>query len=352
MSASLLDRLSKRITIAAIALAIPLHLYVDPATGWTLRGIAALAFGAGLVCGRRWPSPTPGVATAAATVLPVLLATLVHVAALNVFYTVILAGLFGSLLPQISLDGWKLPAWWRVLLGTWALTISLAFPVMIVREAGLRLGTLRDTGALDSWALLTTPQVESWILYVVITQLVALLWLDYLYANANLEPSNPESPSTSLGASRIPNPAHGLWLGATLASLVAIYQGTVNMAFLNAGPWIGLRRAAGTLLDANAYGAIAALAGPLAFVSIPYLRPRHPRQLQAAALAINWAGAWMSGSRTGLLCGAFGTLLLAYELLRRSARYIVSAGGHRRRRASVHRRCWCDQPAPALHVGA
>ncbi len=99
MSASLLDRLSKRITIAAIALAIPLHLYVDPATGWTLRGIAALAFGAGLVCARRWPSPTPGVATAAATVLPVLLATLVHVAALNVFYTVILAGLFGSLLP-------------------------------------------------------------------------------------------------------------------------------------------------------------------------------------------------------------------------------------------------------------
>src|SRR5206468_7560776 len=47
---------------------------------------------------------------------------------------------------------------------------------------------------------------------------------------------------------------------------------------------------------------------------------RHPSPLQAAALAINWAGAWMSGSRTGLLCGAFGTLLLAYELLRGSAR--------------------------------
>jgi hypothetical protein len=321
MSASLLDRLSKRITIAAIALAIPLHLYVDPATGWTLRGIAALAFGAGLVCARRWPSLTPGVATAVAAVLPVFLATLVHVAALNVFYTVILAGLFGSLLPQISLGGWTLPAWWRVLLGTWALTISLAFPVMIVREAGLRLGTLRDTGALDSWALLTTPQVESWILSVVITQLVALLWLDWLYRpGSRIRDPGSELGSESNPESPIPNPVHGLWLGATLASLVAIYQGTVNMAFLNAGPWIGLRRAAGTLLDANAYGAIAALAGPLAFVSIPYLRPRHPRQLQAAALAINWAGAWMSGSRTGLLCGAFGTLLLVFELLRGSAR--------------------------------
>ena len=327
MSASLLDRLSKRITIAAIALAIPLHVYVDPATGWTLRGLAALAFVAGFVCARRWPSLTPGVATAAAAVLPVLLAALVHVAALNVFSTVILAGLFGSLLPQISLDRWTLPAWWPVLLGTWALTISLAFPVMIVREAGLRLGTLRDTGALDSWALLTTPQVESWILYVVITQLVAVVWLDWLYGwgsgirdqgskTLNVEHLDPRSPIRD----PCPLPVHGLWLGPTLASLVAIYQGTVNMAFLNAGPWIGLRRAAGTLLDANAYGAIAALAGPLAFVSIPYLRLRHPRQLQATALAVNWAGAWMSGSRTGLLCGAFGTLLLVYELLRGTAR--------------------------------
>ena len=317
MSASLLDRLSKRITIAAIAIAIPLHVYVDPATGWTLRGIAAVAFAAGFVCARRWPSLTSGIATAAAALLPVFLAALLHVAALNVFYTVSLAGLFGSLLPQISLDGWKLPRWWRVLLGTWALTISLAFPVMIVREAGLRLDTLRDTGALDSWALLTTPQVVSWILYVVITQLVALLWLDWLYlpGAGNRDPGSDANPE-----SRVPNSAHGLWLAATLASLVAIYQGTVNMAFLNAGPWIGLRRAAGTLLDANAYGAIAALAGPIAFVSIPYLRLRHPRQLQAAALAINWAGAWMSGSRTGLLCGAFGTLLLVYELLRGSAR--------------------------------
>src|SRR5439155_26981441 len=158
----------------------------------------------------------------------------------------------------------------------------------IVREAGLRLGMLRDSGALDSWALLTTPQVESWILYVVITQLVAVLWLDWLYANR--EPTNPES--------RVPSPGQGLLIGATIASLIAIYQGTINMAFLSSEPWIGLRRAAGTLLDANAYGAVAAVAAPLAFVSIPYLRIRHVPAAQAAALAVNWTGAWMSGSRT------------------------------------------------------
>src|SRR5438105_6522187 len=220
MPASLPDRLSKRITIAALALAIPLHLYIDPATGWTIRAVAALTFVVAFVCARRWRAITPAVVAAAAPLFPVVLASLVHVAALNVFYTVMLAALFGSLLPGVRNDGWRLPASWPVLLGIWALTLSLAWPVMIAREAGLRLGMLRDTGALDSWAMLTTPQVESWILYVVITQLIAVIWLDWLYAND--EPTNPES--------RFPNPGQGLWIGATIASLIATYQGTINMA--------------------------------------------------------------------------------------------------------------------------
>jgi hypothetical protein len=93
-----------------------------------------------------------------------VLTRLLHVAALNVFYTVLLAAVFGALLPRIQRDRWALPGWWALLLGTWALTVALGWPVMIVREAGVRLGTLTDGGALDTWALLTTPQVESWIL--------------------------------------------------------------------------------------------------------------------------------------------------------------------------------------------
>jgi hypothetical protein len=104
-----------------------------------------------------------------------VLTAVLHVAALNVFYTALLTGLFASLLPRIPFDRWTLPSSWRLLLGIWGLTLALGWPVMIVREAGVRLGTLRDSGALDSWTLLTTPQVESWILYVVITQLVALI---------------------------------------------------------------------------------------------------------------------------------------------------------------------------------
>jgi hypothetical protein len=296
------EHFSKTATLAAIALALPLHLWVDPAVGWTLRVVATIAFIAAVMCARRWGSTTVAGVTAAGPILPALLAASLHVAAMNAFYTVWLAALFGALLPLTPRNRWELPRPWRIPLGVWALTLSLAWPVLIVREAGFRLSTLRDTGALDSWAYLNTPQVESWILHVVLAQLVAVLWLESLYLES--------------GMGEPPRAVHGIWIGASIASLVAVYQGTVNLAFLSGGIWPGLRRAAGTLLDANAYGSVAALAGPIAFVSIPYLRVRHARVAQAAALALNWAGAWMSGSRTAMVCGAFGTLLLVYELLR------------------------------------
>jgi hypothetical protein len=305
MPGSLAERATKRIAVAAIAVAIPLHLYVDPAAGLLLRIIAVFAVGAAFGLARRWPEQTVIGITALAVLMPAGLAVITHVAALNVFYTVALGALFAALLPGLRFDGWTLPLSWRLPLGVWALTLSLAWPVIIVREAGLRLGSLRDTGALDSWAMLTTPQVESWILYVVITQLVGVLWLDWIYAARR--------------------PPTGLWLGSTAASVVAIYQGTVNMGFLSGGPWPGLRRAAGTLLDANAYGATAAIGGPLAFVCVPYLPIRYQRPAQAVALALNWAGAWMSGSRTALLCGVFGTLMLMYQLVRADRRNDATA---------------------------
>jgi len=308
-------RLSKQITLVALAVAIPLHLFIDPVAGFSVRAAAAIVFAASVFSAKRWPL-TPALVATAAAIAPIVLAALNGMAALNVFYTVILTGLLGALLPTLPRDGWRLPPSWRFPIVAWALTLSFGWPVMIVREAGLRLGTLRDTGALDSWALLTTPQVESWILYVAITQLMGILWLDWLFGPGLDSQKEP----TNVVECRIPNPVHGLWIGATLASIVAVIQGTIAMSFLNAEPWIGLRRAAGTMLDANAYGAVAAVAGPLAFVSLRQLGSRRVRALRAPALAINWAGAWMSGSRTALLCGVFGTLLLAYELVRSSAR--------------------------------
>ncbi|HEY3159824.1 MAG TPA: O-antigen ligase family protein [Vicinamibacterales bacterium] len=324
---SLVERASKLIVVVAICAAIPLHLFVDPAGGWPILTLTLAMAIAGFACARRWPTATPAAMMILLTLGPALLTAVLRVAALNAFYTALLTGLFASLLPRIPLDRWALPSSWRLLLGIWGLTLAVGWPVMIVREAGVRLGTLRDSGALDSWTLLTTPQVESWILYVVITQLVALVWLEWVFLwGSGIRDQGSRTFDVRLPDPRSPipdprlQPVHALWIGATLASLVAIYQGTVDIAFLSGGVWPGLRRAAGTLLDANAYGTVAAFAGPIAFVSIPHLHWRHTRSAQAAALAINWAGAWMSGSRTAFVCGALGTVLLVYELLRASTR--------------------------------
>lgn len=323
---SLVERASKPIVVVSACAAIVLHLVVDPADGWPIRILTMAIAITGFAGGRRWPTATPAAMMILLTLGPALLTAILGVAALNVFYTALLTGLLASLVPRIPFARWALPSVWRLLLAIWGLTLALGWPVMIVREAGVRLGTLRDNGTLDSWTLLTTPQVESFILYVAITQLVALLWLDWLFANrspANSEPSDR--------GSRVPNAVHGLWIGATLASLVAIYQGTVNIAFLSGLIWPDLRRAAGTLLDANAYGMVAALAGPMAFVSMPHLNWRHTRFAQAAALAVNWGGAWMSSSRIAFVCGAIGTMALVYELLRAGTR----ADGDRRKTFSL-----------------
>src|SRR6476646_1800327 len=200
------ERLSKRAVIMALACAIPLHLYIDPVAGLAVRTAAALAFAVSLFCAKRW-SRTPLLVSAAAAIAPVVLAAITGTAALNVFNTVILAAVFAALLPTLSFDRWWLQPSWRLPIVAWALTLAFGWPIMIVREAGLRLGTLRDTGTLDSWALLTTPQVESWILYVAITQLTGILWLDWLFGpgfgiqDSGFEPAEGANPEP-----RAPNP--------------------------------------------------------------------------------------------------------------------------------------------------
>jgi hypothetical protein len=80
--------------------------------------------------------------------------------------------------------------------------------------------------------------------------------------------------------------------------------------------WASLRRATATMLDANAYGALAALAGPVAVISLAPLRLTAGPLLAGLALGINRLGLWMSGSRTALVCGIVGTLALAASMLR------------------------------------
>ena len=54
------ERLSKQITLAALAVAIPLHLFIDPVAGLSVRAAAALAFVVSVSSAKRWPR-TPSI---------------------------------------------------------------------------------------------------------------------------------------------------------------------------------------------------------------------------------------------------------------------------------------------------
>jgi hypothetical protein len=299
-----LERLSKAATIASVALIVVAQMALHPDATWTLRGLVAVSFILGVIGGR---SPaTHAVWLVAAPLTPALLGILTAREG-PVLDLVWMAGLAGSLLRGVPWSTWSVPPTWRVLLGAWALTLSLAWPILAAREIGFDPRVLVDSGAINSWALLSASQVIAWMLYVVLTQLLGVLWLDWVVSRFG------DSPN------RLPRAAHGLWIGVTVAGVVAIYQGAADLSFLNTPAWESLRRAAGTMRDANAYGMAAAIAGPAAFVMIRSFVPRHAAVLGAVALVVNVLGMWMSGSRTALVCGIAGLAGLAVGL-RRSPR--------------------------------
>ena len=287
------ERASRIALVASVAtitiLQLALHPDLTPALQWA--GLGALVLGA-LV------GPlASGAGIAAWIVVAPLAPALLRLATGRegpVLDVVWMAGLAGALLRAGAGAGWSLPPLWRLLLGAWALVLTLAWPIVVARELGFEWQTLRDDAAVNSWAMLTAARVVAWSLYVVQTQLLALLWFDWLWARFGRQAPEP------------PRALHALWIGVTVASAVAVYQGWIDLTFLSTPFWANERRAAGTLLDANGYGMLAALAAP---VAAWWLRTRLPVAL--AVFAVNGIGLWMSASRTAFLGAVAGVLGLA-----------------------------------------
>jgi hypothetical protein len=284
------SRIALVASVAAITLfQLAFHPDITPALQWA--GIVALLLG--VLVGPL----ASGLGVAAWIAVAPLAPALLRLATGRegpVLDAVWMAGLAGTLLRAGMGSGWSLPPLWRLLLGGWALILTLAWPIVVARELGFEWRTLRDDAAVNSWAMLTAPRVVAWILYVVQTQLLGLLWFDWLWGRCA-----PETPA-------LPRAFHALWIGVTLASAVAVYQGAIDLTFLSTAFWAGEKRAAGTLLDANGYGMLAALAAP---VAAWLLRARLPAML--AVCAVNGIGLWMSGSRTAFVGAVAGVIGLA-----------------------------------------
>ena len=279
-------------------LILALQFAFHPSVTWPLRALMVCALAGGWGLGRFEGGVALATVVGLAPVLPVAIAAVAG-GADPVVQSVWLALLVGVLLPSMRWARWEMPAVWRVLLGGWALTLSLVWPILVAREVGFDLRVLGDTATINSWAGMSASEVSGWIMYVVLVQLAGLLWLDGLMRRLRTG-SGPGLPAV----------VHGLWIGATVSSLVALYQGTVDLEFLSSAEWAARGRATGMMLDANAYGMVAALAAPLAALAAVSLATR-ARWLGAGAFVINLGGVWMSGSRTALLCVLAGAVALA-----------------------------------------
>jgi hypothetical protein len=103
---------------------------------------------------------------------------------------------------------------------------------------------------------------------------------------------------------------------AAIGSIVAIYQGFVDLTFLNRGFWTYMLRAAGTHGDPNKLGAVAAFWA----LGTVVLARRFPTPWSAIAstlsIVVGVAAVWISGSRTGLAAIAVGLIIAAYEAIR------------------------------------
>ncbi|MEO8259444.1 MAG: O-antigen ligase family protein [Acidobacteriota bacterium] len=215
-----------------------------------------------------------------------------------------LAALFGFLMAKSLGTGWSFPAGWKAPLILWTLSVALVWPIVVARELDFnpalffyqgRLWTSRSGGA--------PPATVAWTVSLVCSTLFGLLWLDWLFTRYS-------SASLKRFESRIVWP---LFAGAAISAAAAVYQSFGHVTFLNPTVYGGLGRAAGTLLDGNAFGVVAAMwLPPIAALALSSISRRTPIFL---GLSIVWTvvlaafgrAVWATGSRTGLLTAVVGT---------------------------------------------
>ena len=212
------------------------------------------------------------------------------------------AGLLGAMTATSDPTRWSLPGRWRWPLASWGLVIALSWPVIWWREFDFLPALVRTPGLANN--ALGVPPVTAgiWLLSVVLTHCVGLLWFDWLFATFQ---------RTCIARFQrivlVP-----LAVGWVVSMLVAVYQSLVDPSFVNAGHWAVLKRSSGTLMDANPFGMLSVLWGA---IGIAMLLGRHSRRdkargvtagtvgLVGLVLAVSWYGLWVSGSRSALIAG-------------------------------------------------
>lgn len=211
-----------------------------------------------------------------------------------------MAALLGLMLSGRGAWTWSLPTPWRWAIAWWALVISVTWPIVAGREYDFA-WWIGELPRVSNTSIGIAPAVAAtWVVYVVVTHNVGLMWIDWLY----------ERYATDLGRFRR-EVAWPLATAILISSIVGLYQGLVDIRFLSGHLWPHMERAAGTLMDANAFGMLAAMWAPALVALTTGLGGVRAAAAGAALFGLAVTGVWTSGSRTALVAVACGLVAAA-----------------------------------------
>lgn len=298
-------KLSKIIVLLSLIGALAFNAWHARSLYFHLPVLTAVAAVAGLMGGRFAPRPAAAAILLFAYWVPALVAAAVG-RFYSPFFVVWIGALTGLLVGDRDRLTWSYPRQWRFALILWALAVALGWPLVALREVDFESLSLLERYRIPNTGLGGSPtEMVTWAADFAVVHLLGLLWFNWLFRRAASRDLADVQRWIALP----------LAIGAIAASALAVYQGVVDISFLSGGLFPSMRRAAGSLMDANAFGMIAALwsAGLLAFSGSVGMRA-----LGLAGAVTCWAGLWMSGSRTALLAGSVGLATIGLAALRRT----------------------------------
>ena len=212
----------------------------------------------------------------------------------STFSAVVLAPLLGAIAPDFIRGAWRIPAQWRAALVCWMGVVCVTTPIVVARTVDFHLELLSrgrsPFEALGGFPLITA----AWVVHSSLLLVVGALWFDWLRGQDRAYVERWIVAPLSVGA------------GALV--LVLLWQMFVDITFLNPTVYAHLRRAGGTVMDANAAGAIAAWwVGAALFVAVAASGAR--RWLWLSIAAVLWIAVWATGSRTAFGLAGLATVI-------------------------------------------
>ena len=197
--------------------------------------------------------------------------------------------LLGLMLSDRGAWTWSLPSRWQWSLVTWSVLVAIAWPIVFLREADFALWIL-PLARVSNTSMGTGPsEVGQNVAYMALGHNLGILFVDALFRWYGADVVRFRR-----------DVLRALAVAAGLASLVAVYQGFVDLSFLNRHFWTYMIRASGTLADPNKLGSVAAFWTVGAIVLARRFEKPWPTVMTVIAVVLGVATVWLSGSRTGL----------------------------------------------------